>query len=340
MSETGYATARASDIDAIPVIDIEALRGGSGQAVAAVAEQIREASARVGFFYVRNHGIPAAIRDGALSEAKRFFALPPEVKAKVAVNRRHRGFLGPGGAKMHQTARADLKESFNWALELADADPDVLSGNKPLLGPNNWPDDDLPELRPTLYRYYLAACACGGDLMRAFAVSLGIDEQFFAPRFSKPIARGSALYYPPQPPQMGAEQFGVGAHTDYGCLTLLWQDAVGGLQVRGRDGEWVTAHPIPDTLVVNVGDLLARWSNDRFVSTPHRVVNASGRERYSLAVFFDPDYDAVVDPRDLLAPGEPPNYAPIMAGEHVSARFDAAFTYRKRDGRDRPSQSA
>ena len=330
MSEAGYATAKAIDVDAIPVIDIGALRDGSGEAVASVARQIRDASSRVGFFYVRNHGIAPEIRDAALAASKRFFALPAAVKAKVAVNRQHRGFLGPGGAKMHETARADLKESFNWALELDADDPDVLSGDKPLLGPNNWPDDDLPELRPAFYGYYRAACDCGRDLMRAFAVSLGIDERFFAPRFSKPIARGSALYYPPQPPQLGAEQFGVGAHTDYGCLTLLWQDAVGGLQVQGKDGEWVTAHPIPDTLVVNVGDLLARWSNDRFMSTPHRVVNSSGRERYSLAVFFDPNYEAAVDPRDLLQPGDPaPNYDPIIAGEHVRGRFDAAFAYRQ-----------
>ena len=332
MSDTGYATARAIDVGAIPVIDVGALGGGSAEAVAKVAEDIRQASAEVGFFYIRNHGIAPAIRDAALAASKRFFALPPEIKARVAVNRQHRGFMAPGGAKMHEGARTDLKESFNWALELGADDPDVLSGDKPLLGPNNWPDDDLPELRTAFYAYYRAACDCGRDLMRAFAVSLGADESFFAPRFDKPIARGSALYYPPQPPQMGTEQFGVGAHTDYGCLTLLWQDAVGGLQVQGRDGDWVTAHPIPDTLVVNVGDLLARWSNDRFVSTPHRVVNASGRERYSMAVFFDPNYEAVVDPADFLPPGETAKYGPIMAGAHVKARFDAAFAYRQSKG--------
>ena len=329
MTDRAYASARSIDVDAIPVIDIGALRGGSVGAVAEVADRIGHASASVGFFYVRNHGIDPGLRETALAAAKRFFALPAEVKARVAVDGRHRGFMAPGGARMHETARADLKESFNWALEVAADDPDVLSGDKPLLGANNWPDGDLPELRPALYAYYLAACDVGRDLMRAFAVGLGAEDGFFAPRFTKPIARGSALYYPPQPPQMGAEQFGVGAHTDYGCLTLLWQDEVGGLQVQGRDGEWVTAHPIPDTLVVNVGDLLARWSNDRFVSTPHRVVNASGRERYSMAVFFDPNYEALVDPRDFPGLDEAPRYAPIVAGDHVKARFDAAFAYRR-----------
>ncbi len=332
MTDAAYASAKSIDVGAIPVIDIGALRGGSSDAVSDVAANIREASTDVGFFYVRNHGIETATRVAALSASKRFFALPQEVKARSAVNNQHRGFMAPGGAKMHETARADLKESFNWALELAADDPDVLSGDKPLLGPNNWPDTDLPELRQSLYAYYLAACDCGRDLMRAFAVGLDADEAFFAPHFTQPIARGSALYYPPQPPQMGTEQFGVGAHTDYGCLTLLWQDEVGGLQVQGRDGDWVTALPIPDTLVVNVGDLLARWSNNRFVSTPHRVVNASGRERYSMAVFFDPNYDAVVDPTELLQPGDAPKYEPILAGEHVKARFDAAFAYRRNAG--------
>ena len=327
-----YASAREIDASGIPVIDVGALRGGSDGAVAMVAEDMRAASAEVGFFYIRNHGIDAATRDMALAASRRFFALPGEVKRRVAVDARHRGFMAVGGAKMHQTARSDLKESFNWGLELAADDPDLAGGDKPLLGPNNWPDADLPELRSAFYDYYLAACECGRDLMRACAVGLGADEIFFAPQFTLPIARGSALYYPPQPPQMGAEQFGVGAHTDYGCLTLLWQDEVGGLQVQGKDGDWVKAHPIPDTLVVNVGDLLARWSNDRFVSTPHRVVNASGRERYSLAVFFDPNYDAVVDPADLLEPGETPKYQPIVAGEHVKARFDAAFAYRRAAG--------
>ncbi|GAB4190222.1 MAG: 2-oxoglutarate and iron-dependent oxygenase domain-containing protein [Thalassobaculales bacterium] len=323
-----YAAARQIAAEAIPVIDIGALRGGAPGAVRQVADEILKASAELGFFYVRNHGLPEAARDRAVEAARAFFAQPMAVKQQVAVNRRHRGFLALGGAKMYSGARSDLKESFNFGLELPDSDPDAIA-HPNLMGPNQWPQG-YAEMRPAAYGYYEAAMACGHDLMRAFAVGMDLPEDFFRQRFRKPLARGSILYYPPQPPDLGDEQFGVAPHTDYGCLTLLWQDSNGGLEVKGRSGEWLTAHPIPDTLVINVGDLLARWSNDRFASTPHRVVNRSGRERYSMAVFFDPDYDAVIDPRDANPPpGATMRHEPVTAGAHIEARFDAAFKYRQ-----------
>ncbi len=327
-----YAAAAEVDFDSIPIIDLSALRHGSEGAVAETAAKIVAASQSSGFFYVTGHGVPAETREAALSAAKAFFSQPEEVKADVAVNTRHRGHMAYGGAKMYTGAKADLKESFNWGLELAEEDPAVQSAPS-LMGPNQWPVEPA-NFRTSLYRYYEAVLACGADVLRAVAVGLNLPETFFADRYRYPIARGSILHYPPQPPDLGETQFGVGAHTDYGCLTLLWQDSVGGLQVRNRAGEWIAAPPVEDSYVVNVGDLLARWSNDRLVSTPHRVVNSSGQERYSIAVFYDPDATAVVDPRDVgLLPGDAAKYEPITAGEHIKARFDAAFAYRqKRDG--------
>ena len=324
-----YAAARDVDFDSIPVIDLSALRGGAAGAVAETAAKIVAASQSSGFFYVVGHGVPSEAHDAALAAAKAFFALPEDAKSRVAVNNRHRGHMAYGGAKMYTGAKADLKESFNWGLELAEDDPAVMAAPS-LMGPNQWPDAPAG-FREALYRYYEAVLACGADVLRAVAVGLDLPETFFADRYRHPIARGSILHYPPQPPDLGETQFGVGAHTDYGCLTLLWQDAVGGLQVRNRAGEWIAAPPIEDSYVVNVGDLLARWSNDRLVSTPHRVVNSSGRERYSIAVFYDPDASAVVDPKDVGLPqGEDPKYAPVTAGEHIKARFDAAFAYRQK----------
>jgi isopenicillin N synthase-like dioxygenase len=145
---------------------------------------------------------------------------------------------------------------------------------------------------------------------------------------ARPTSRGSIIYYPPQPPDAADDQFGVSPHTDWGCLTLLYQDQTGGLEVQGRDGTWVTAHPIRGTFVVNVGDLLARWTNDRFKSTPHRVVNRSGRARYSCAVFVDPDRDTLIDP--VVRPGEAARYEPVTCGAYVQSRFDAAFAYRQK----------
>jgi isopenicillin N synthase-like dioxygenase len=166
--------------------------------------------------------------------------------------------------------------------------------------------------------------------LRAVALSLDIDEAFFASRYTKRMQRTQMVYYPPQPALASADQFGVAPHTDYGCITLLWQDDVSGLQVKELGGErWIDAPPIPDTLVVNVGDLLARWSNDRFRSTQHRVVNRSGRERYSIATFYDPSYGAIVDPCELGLGGAAPLYAPVAAGDYIVGRINDSMAYRK-----------
>ncbi len=145
------------------------------------------------------------------------------------------------------------------------------------------------------------------------------------------MQRTQMVYYPPQPPQADAAQFGVAPHTDYGCITLLWQDTLGGLQVREiANGTWIDAPPIPGTFVVNVGDLLARWSNDRYRSTLHRVINRSGRERHSIATFYDPTYDAAVDPRELGAAPDTLRYEPVRAGDYILGRINDSMGYRKK----------
>jgi isopenicillin N synthase-like dioxygenase len=322
-----YAAARAVEFREIPVIDLAPAESGPA-GMAGVAASIRRAAIDVGFFYVARHGIPAATIDAAFAAAHRFFALPLERKVAVAVDRRHRGYIRTGGAKMYDGAQPDLKESFVYGVDLGADDPDVRAG-KPLMGPNRWPTD-LPELKQAFDRYYAEIDRVGQTVLRAVAISLGLPERFFAERYTKPLARGSLVHYPPQPPDLGADHFGVSAHTDYGCITFVCQDDSGGLQAKNRAGEWIEAPPIPGTLVVNIGDLLARWTNDLFRSTPHRVVNRSGRDRYSLAVFYDPDFDAGVSAiPSCLAPGEAPRYPPTTCGAHVLAKFDAAFAYRK-----------
>jgi len=323
-----YASATSIDAKAIPVVDIAPLQGDDRAAIAAVGQGLLEAAERVGFFYVRNHAVPQALVDRVYALSRRFFALSMEAKQSVRIDARHRGFLAIGEARMYDKARIDLKESFIWGPELGPDDPDVAAG-KPLMGPNQWPAD-LPELAPTLMAYSAAVMDCGRSLLRGFAVSLDLDPDFFRDRFLKPLARCSLIYYPPQPPDTGTEQFGVAPHTDYGGLTLLSQDDTGGLQVRARSGEWATAPPIAGSFVVNVGDLMARWTNDRFLSTPHRVINSSGRARYSVGVFFDPAFDTVIDPRELRPPG-PALYPPVTCGEYIVSRFNKAFTYRRTD---------
>jgi isopenicillin N synthase-like dioxygenase len=316
-----YATARQVEFTEIPVIDLSA-------GLSTVAAAIRRAATEVGFFYVSGHGVPADVIEAAYAVSRLFFARPEAEKQRVRINARHRGFLKVGEAKMYESARPDLKESFIFGLDLPESDPDVRAGKK-LMGPNVWPED-LPEMKAALDRYYAAIDGVGRTLLRAIALSLELPDAFFVERYRKPLARGSIIYYPPQPPDLGASQFGVSAHTDYGCLTILSQDSNGGLQVRNRAGEWIAAPPIPGTFVINIGDLLARWTNDVFTSTPHRVINASGRPRYSIAVFFDPDYDTPIEALPAcVKPGTAPAYPPVSCGDYIVGRFDKAFAYRK-----------
>lgn len=322
-----YATAKIIDVATIPVIDMAPLIDGSVETRRHVAAGFRRAASEVGFFYVKNHPVPAAVIEHAAEAARRFFALPSDIKNQVRAEGWHRGFLSVGQAKMYDDAKVDLKESFVYGLEIADDDPDFRAGNT-LVVPNRWPKF-MPELRPALYPYFEAAVQCGRALLRGFALGMDLPEDCFVKAWRKNISRGAAIYYPPQPPDLGEEHFGVAPHTDFGVVTVLWQDESGGLQVLDRNKQWVTAHPIPGTLVVNVGDLLARWTNDGFASTPHRVVNTTGHARYSMPVAVDPDHETLIDPRVVCRAGEVSRYEPITCGEYLRRRFDKAFAYRR-----------
>ncbi len=317
-----YAAHKEIDADLIPVIDIGPLRDGSDPD--GVAQAIFRASRDVGFLYVSNHGIPDDLITRTHEAGLTFFRQPLEDKLSVAINRDHRGFLRQGGAKMDDDAKADLKESFIWGHDF----PDHLRG-RPLHGTNQWPAS-MPSLAPLLEAYFAAAHGVAHHIMRACALGLGLAENAFLETASQPLSRASLTWYPPQPPNLGEDQFGVGPHTDFGVLTVLCQDSVGGLQVQDYNGDWIAAHPIPGTLVINVGDLLARWSNGRFRSTPHRVINASGRERLSLVLAFDPDFDTPIDPALVCADGEAALDEPISCGDYLLWRFGRAFDYRNK----------
>ena len=322
-----YATTKTIEVDKIPVIDVSQLRSGTSETALTVALKIRQAAEEVGFFYITNHGIAEAVIKQAYSAAKDFFNLPKKLKDSVKINANHHGYLSVGEAKMEQAERVDLKESFVWGLDLPDEHPSVTKEN-PFLGRNQWPDGKR-DFKRAVYPFFEAGLQCGRDMMRAFALGMELPEDSFLKATDEPIARSSIIHYPPQPADLGAEQFGVAPHTDYGCLTLLWQDQVGGLEVQTREGEWVTAHPIEKTLVVNVGDLLMRWTNEGFKSTPHRVVNRKGQERYSMVIAWDPNFDTVVDPSMVCQNGVQPLYSPVNCGDYVLSRFDSSFNYRQ-----------
>jgi isopenicillin N synthase-like dioxygenase len=316
----------------IPVIDIAALRGADAAAKAATVRAIGDACRNIGFFYVVNHGVLDALVARVFAESARFFAQSPEKKAEVAIEKSscHRGWFHVGGENLDpakQKKDGDLKEGIKIGRDLG-PEHSLVQAATPLHGPNLWPD--LPGWRTVMQEYYGAMEDLGHTLLQAFAGALGLDAAYFDNWLDAPMTTLGPLHYPPQKGHITEAQLGAGAHTDYGCLTMLAQDNAGGLQVRNKAGAWIDAPPIPGSFVVNIGDMMERWTNGVFTSTLHRVINISGRERYSLPFFFDPDFSTPVEClATCLAPGEAPKYAPTTAGQHLLDMINASFSYHK-----------
>ena len=315
----------------IPVIDVAPLFGGGFEARRAMADAIDDACRNVGFFYIKNHTLPQPLIDRAYAEAKRFFALPYDEKLKIHYKKarnRVRGFIPLGELKADKDAKEDLQEGFDYGVELAAEDPDYAAGN-PLHGPNQWPES-LPSFREAVYAYFEASVALGRQLFRAFALALDLPENYFADKITKPLAQGRVIYYPPAPKVVLEDErhWGIGAHTDYECFTILAQDEIGGLQVRNSAGQWIEATPIPGTFLINMGDMMARWSNDLYQSTPHRVLNRSDRTRYSLILFYGANYDTVVECLPTCQdPAHPPKYRPVTQGAWTEQQIATAYFY-------------
>lgn len=321
-----FADASQTAKQSIPVIDVSGAI--SGDDIQSVADAIHAAATDHGFFYISGHGIDPALMDQAFAVSRSFFDLPEAAKTKVAVDTHQSGWMAQGMSRLQGSKTHDLKEVFFWGTETAADDPDVLAG-KPLCAVNQWPSD-VPLLHTGLTPYYDAVCHAARRVMAAVAVSLDQPANFFDAAYAKPLARGQLVYYPASTQADEAEErFGVAPHTDFGVLTVLLQDNSGGLQVRAKSGDWIEAPPIPGTLVCNIGDLLARWSNNRFASTVHRVINRSNGARYSIPVFFDPHTDTIVDPIDLGATVANSEYAPVRAGEHIARRNSKSFSQYK-----------
>jgi len=309
----------------IPIIDLGPLLGGAPDGRAAVAQAIGEACRGIGFFYVTGHGVPQTLRQAVFDTAADFFASPEAIKRETlySATSGNRGYIPMEGEALDPTKPPDLKEAFNIGLDLAAEDPEILAGH-PLRALNRWPA--MPGFRDTMLAYFDAVWSLGRTLHGAIATDLGLAPAFFDDKLDRPLATLRLLHYPPRPAHVADGQYGAGTHTDYGCITLLATDAVGGLEVRTRDGEWLPAPYVPDTFVCNIGDCLMRWTNDTYVSTPHRVVSPPGHERYSVAFFLDPNPDAVVSCLPGCASAErPARYPPIRSDDYLQSRLNPTY---------------
>lgn len=319
--------------EAIPIIDLGRRDDRAALAdVEAVAAAIRRACHDAGFFYVANHGIPATWIDEVFAAGRRFFALPSEGKAALAMNRWHRGYMGFGTATLRSSARfaparrPNQQESFFTRHDVPADHPDRAAG-LPLQGPNQWPDD--PGFREVVLRYDDAVKRLGLSLLPALSLAVGEASDYFARRFDPPATALRLNHYPPAPADRPEDLFGSHPHTDYGFLTILAQDDVGGLEVQTTDGGWRAAPYVPGAFILNIGDVFARWTNDEFNSTPHRVVNPSSRrDRYSVAYFFDPNLHTMIDCLPRFRVDRPARYEPVRFVDYFTTRLDANYERR------------
>lgn len=315
--------AKRESFDRIPVVDVAPLLDGSGKQE--VARQIRWALSNAGFMFVKNHGIAQGFVDEVFDATRRFFDLPIGRKMALHVSNSGvalRGYIEPFGENTDPGKTRDLKECF-------DIGPERAAPEGPFFGPNQWPEG-FPEFRRLVYGYHQKMVELSKTLLRGIALSLDLPETHFEGLMKDPISIQRLLHYPPQNGQVSEDIIGIGAHTDYGNLTILAQDDVGGLQVMNRDGDWIEGTPIRGHFVINIGDLIQKLTNDIYLANMHRVVNTSGRERYSIPFFIDADYDAVIAPLpSCVSAANPQRYPPVTCGAHKFGRFAASYAHLK-----------
>ncbi|HTZ35108.1 MAG TPA: 2-oxoglutarate and iron-dependent oxygenase domain-containing protein [Stellaceae bacterium] len=317
--------------EAFPIVDLAGFDGPAAAGRrAAIVERIAEACETIGFFGVTGHGVPREVIDGLTAASYRFFDLPLAEKLRVKRPRpeQNRGYIPAGDERLARLrgveTPADLKEMY--AIGPFDLpDEPYFSGPAayPSFAANLWPARPAA-LRPALEAYWRAVERLAGTLCRCFALALGLPIDFFAAKTDRHISQLRLMHYPPPERAPLAGQLRAGAHSDLGMMTLIYSDNdVGGLEVMRRDGTWVAAPRTADAFVVNLGDLMMRWTNDRWRSTLHRVVNPADGEalrsrRLSLGMFFIPNYDAEIAP--LPGTGAP-RYAATTVAAYRTERF-------------------
>lgn len=307
------------DTETLPIIDIGPMRDRSPEGRAKVGNALRRACRDTGFFYIRNHGVCPELIERVFKASRAFF--DQDMEAKMAVDRHkvgtNRGYEPLRAQTLEPGTPPDLKESFMIGEDMAANDPRILQGRFNM-GPNQWPSHP-PEFQPVMTEYFAAMVALGEHIMRGLALSLDLPEDYFEEFGREPVVNLRLLHYPEQPGNAQPDEKGCGAHTDFGGVTILLLDDNPGLQVwDAANRRWIDANPIPGTFVVNLGDMIARWTNNRYRSTVHRVINRSGARRYSVPFFYNGNLDHEV--RCLpscLGPGEEPRFPPTTVEQHL-----------------------
>lgn len=330
------AVAPGQPFTQIPVVDFGEFLHGSSSQQREVAAQIGDACRNVGFMYLVNHGVSQSLINDVMSVSKEFFDLPTETKRKYGyANGGFRGYFGVRAEDLDQFGeskngkKGDLKEGFDAGLEKGR----LPLGRKPsptFHAPNRWPTEEMPELEVVMNRYLDTVRALAERLTEAFALSLGLPREYFKQKVNAPCINLRVNHYPARPED--GEGIGCGAHSDYGLFTILAQDLVGGLQVRNSVGDWVDATPLEGSFVINIGDMMQRWTNNIYSSTIHRVVDCTGgqSERFSIPFFYNANCDTVVECLPTCTSEDrPPLFGPDTAENILQNRYNQAFNGKK-----------
>jgi isopenicillin N synthase-like dioxygenase len=311
----------------IPVLDLGPCLASAPGALERTAADLREALEGVGFFLLVNHGVPRALIERTFAEARRFHAQPDEVKMALRMNEHNNGYMAMGRyavwtSDVNANDKPDLNEAFFVKRERPVDDPLLRSGRR-FVGPNVWPHD-LPGFRQTVLAYTDAVDALGRRLLPVCAVALDLPPDYFDAAFAESQFSFRLSHYPPVTAE--PNQFGIAPHTDANFLTFLAQTEVPGLQLRLPSGAWLDVPHVPDSYAVNAGDMMFRWTNGRFKSTPHRALPPVGRERYAIPFFLGPHIDTVIACLPTCTTADnPPRFPPITYEEYLRWWYDANY---------------
>jgi isopenicillin N synthase-like dioxygenase len=317
----------------IPVIDLGAHMAGAPGALEAVAAELGAALETVGFFLIVNHGVRRDLIARTFDEARRFHAQPAAAKLALRMNEHNNGYMAMGRyavwtSDVNANDRPDLNEAFFTKRERAPDDPLVVAGRR-FAGPNRWPEQ-LPGFRETVLAYTEAVDALGRRLMPACAVALDLPPDAFDAAFAESQFSFRLSHYPPV--EAEPNQFGIAPHTDANFLTFLAQTEVPGLQLRLPSGAWLDVPHVPDSYAVNSGDMMTRWTNGRFRSTPHRALPPVGRDRYAIPFFLGPHLDTEIACLPTCqGPDNPPKFPPITYDAYLHWWYDANYNARAQD---------
>lgn len=303
---------------AVPVLDL-------AQDIEKIAETCRKACEEHGFLFISNHGVPEKLITAHADAQRHFFALPLEQKCSIMADQNNRGYTPTLDETLDlaNSTQGDAKEGLYFGREIPTESPQA---QLPLHGPNQWPDEAiLPGYRSTVETYMAAMQDLGLRMLPVMARALGLPPDHFLPYFTQPMIFLRPLHYLPVPSNESEGRHAAGAHSDYGFLTLLWTDGTPGLEIFYK-GNWESVEAPSGTFIVNLGDMLERWTAGRFASTLHRVTNPLGVDRHSCAFFFEPNFDALVAPLPGCGDAEAAadeKYPVITSGNYLLSKYAA-----------------